>query len=252
MLDDDDKLRRNFVVACALIILAWWFDVSASTIINKFTTVDLKESHPLKTWAAVIVMLAYLTWRYAFCKDTLALWQDAIGALRRGTEHQVGQLVERHILRWFNDRKDSPIFRPVRISAYVTAWLQTKSEGAARVESTPIHKVHPGATRLPSTPWVGDSKMEITLDETSRGPVEIGGEAGPLRYVVPLHYRPWIWCRVGIKEVVLSERLTSWFAPAALGLSAWLITLAKTWAALAAAAGIGQNGAPGQWWSGGT
>jgi hypothetical protein len=76
--DEDDKVRRNLVMFSAAILLVAWLDVPIQGILQetlKFKT-DVAQG---RTWAAALVILAYLLLRYRFSEDA----QSLVGGMDR-------------------------------------------------------------------------------------------------------------------------------------------------------------------------
>jgi len=110
-LDEDDKIRRNLVVASVAVVLVWWLDVPLSLILAKFG--DTGRPLPFvawRVWAAVLVILLYLILRYRFAPDTT----EAIRMLRENWRHrrnlETQALLRRQLARFTKTGADSSVF----------------------------------------------------------------------------------------------------------------------------------------------
>jgi hypothetical protein len=64
-MDDDDKVRRNLVVASAAVILAWFLELPVQRLAAA-SKIDQWFPPPRKVWLASLAVLVYLAWRYRF------------------------------------------------------------------------------------------------------------------------------------------------------------------------------------------
>ena len=68
-MDDDDKIRRNLVMASTAILILAWLDLPAGLIAQRLLAVpgsDATVVQPVRIWIATLAVMAYLGVRYRF------------------------------------------------------------------------------------------------------------------------------------------------------------------------------------------
>jgi len=82
--DDDSKVRRNVVVASALVCLVTWLKLPVAALASRFLTqagtaatpgTGLPALDSQRIWLAVLIALVYLGMRYRFSADGKSGWQ---------------------------------------------------------------------------------------------------------------------------------------------------------------------------------
>lgn len=80
VVDDDEKIRRNIVVASAAVILASWLRLPLTDIGERFLSVkascEAVGVSEFRVWAAVLAILAYLGLRYFWSKEVIEARED--------------------------------------------------------------------------------------------------------------------------------------------------------------------------------
>jgi len=101
--DENDKIRRNLVVASAIIIGTAWLNLSIPDLLERFFSVKSEPSVNLaawKVWLATLAVLSYLAWRYRWSDEFTKGWADH----QLGTEERFAKLVEseyyRDVAKW--------------------------------------------------------------------------------------------------------------------------------------------------------
>lgn len=68
---EDEKVRRNLVVFCGVVLVANYLDVSFTKIATKFLNLEDATLDPLRVLSLTLVILVYLAIRYRFSEEGL-------------------------------------------------------------------------------------------------------------------------------------------------------------------------------------
>jgi hypothetical protein len=136
-MDDDDKVRRNFVAASSVVIALQWFGIHLPALVSRMLSPQAatppQAAPPLtlpsdRLWAAVLVVLLYLAWRFWHSED-VATGRKAFREKRTlGDEKLVKQILEAAVERFARTGKESSLFvRPI-LEARNAEYLRELSE----------------------------------------------------------------------------------------------------------------------------
>ena len=68
--DEDSKVRRNLVVACTVVLLAWWLGIPFDKVSDRFLGfAPTAKTFEWRVWFAAAVALLYFAWRFRFSDD---------------------------------------------------------------------------------------------------------------------------------------------------------------------------------------
>lgn len=93
MEDEDSKIRRNFLAASVLVVLAWWLQAPLDKISEKLLGMpSVGAAFEWRAWLAATVALLYFALRFRFSKEHAEAWGD----LRK----EASTVQQRLLLRW--------------------------------------------------------------------------------------------------------------------------------------------------------
>ncbi len=96
-MSDDDKPRRNLLIASAAIALGAWLDLPSGTVIGRILGTPDSQVSNWKVWVAVLVVLAFLTHRY--WHTSRGEWRMGYDQIRIRREQLTRKLLEAELKR---------------------------------------------------------------------------------------------------------------------------------------------------------
>jgi hypothetical protein len=169
--DDNDKVRRNLVVASSAIIIFAWLGLNETILFerlfgNQVTTISWRVS------ILSIAILAYLSLRYRFADSTIKDYGRLIGEwceiLANNTDRRIHSIFK----KFSRTQKDVAIFSP-KLSDYVNDQISDTAFG----EKRDWHLISLQHTSIqPKDTWSGELGMAIDLgDNDGYSSKRVGG-----------------------------------------------------------------------------
>jgi hypothetical protein len=130
--DTDPKVRRNLVVASALILLVTWLELPVAAITEKALTAS-NEIHvkPFRIWATCFAVLVYLGLRYRFTKEWEILPRYFLNASTRVASDLTYKLLERKLRKFHKTGIEDQVFLGILQNTYShfqPNWNETANE----------------------------------------------------------------------------------------------------------------------------
>lgn len=114
-MDDDDKVRRNLVVASSIILLAAWLGMPLAAVAERMLGISAGSPatfslNPNRFWSATLFVILYFFLRYRFSGEA----RRAVRAFRRERrlilKHKISNTVSRLVATFSRTGKDSDVF----------------------------------------------------------------------------------------------------------------------------------------------
>ncbi len=124
MSDDNDKVRRNLVMASAVIVFSYWLDISLAKIIERLSGVSHVEATEWRLWVIGFSLMIYLMLRYNFSKEGHAYRSAIATEVKNQRFSKTLWLVEKEANRFTKTGYESPIFKESLNEAIANQTLQ--------------------------------------------------------------------------------------------------------------------------------
>jgi ABC-type multidrug transport system fused ATPase/permease subunit len=232
-MDEDDKVRRNLVVASAAVLLCAWLKVSIPALANRLmsgpTSAPSITLDPVRLWAGALVVLVYLLLRFRFCKATGEAWTDYKKEWSKVRERIATATLRAHLRRASQKRIESPLFDTSLVNLLAQKTRATQEDlGNLQVDRlrTPVVEA-PGITMMDGY----SGKANLAFLWTDEGAVQ-HASAGYVEDFAFRKYERWkLIVRTALELATYSRASVQVFVPVllavlAFGVSAWNLAIA--------------------------
>lgn len=156
--DDNDKVRRNLVVASSIVITFAWLGVGEIVLIQKL----IGHEVALLNWKVSVLFIAILTYlslRYRFADSTIREYGRLIGEWNAIVANNVDKRIHQLFRIFTKTPQDTVLFSP-KLSDYVNSQIADTAFG----EKKDWHLVSLQHTSIqPKDMWSGELNMAIEL-----------------------------------------------------------------------------------------
>jgi len=169
-MDDDDKARRNLVIASGVVLLCWVIGLPLESLAERLLGVSPSSTTtklvPWRVWTVALLVLGYLSLRFRFAKETA----ETVDELKK----EWGQLVEgilrnylrRCLARYSRTGTEPRAFRD-SLDAVITEKIESMKDALRELPGSPTQR--PPLAR----PIVLLTKVTSSNDSAYEGDVEI-------------------------------------------------------------------------------
>jgi len=215
--DDNDKVRRNLVVASSIVIIFAWLGVSEAVLVEKLIGNQLALIN-WKVSVLFIAILTYLSMRYRFADST----KKEYGRLLSEWNAILANNIEKRIHQLFRiftkKRQDIDIFSP-KLSDYVNSQITDTAFGERRdwhlilLQNTSIQ---------PKDSWSGELGVAIDLgDADGYTSKRVGGNK--IEYSFQGYERIRLVAISSMRLVTYTKGAIDFIAPILLTISSFII-----------------------------
>jgi hypothetical protein len=107
MSDENDKVRRNLVMASAAIVISSWLDISLAGILNRYIDIGHISTTEWKLWVLGFVLMIYLLLRYNFSAEGNAYRVALSDEIRKQLFLKVSTFIQNEVDRYTRTGKES-------------------------------------------------------------------------------------------------------------------------------------------------
>jgi hypothetical protein len=212
MEDGDDKIRRNVVVASAIVLLVAWLDLPVQGLAEKLFSVKSDEASKIalwKVWSAVLALILYLGLRYRFSPAAKQAFEDVRAVWIERCLSDGSAIVQLDLLRMLNFEERSAVYRgdPLKFLDPVGERDHDPSKRVFKVEPQ-----FEGRSWWRGTARILESADGSTVERISDAPFEI-----------PLLTRLWTRIRILARMALYSELSLEFLVPATLAVVAAIV-----------------------------
>jgi hypothetical protein len=218
-MDDDDKVRRNLVVASSIVLLAAWLGMPLATLAERMLGVSAGSPatftlSPSRFWSAALFMLVYFIVRYRFSSEA----RKALRAFRRERQlilnHKASRYLANRVSRLSRTGKDSIIFNH-RLGETVARCIEEMNQNSGHTgpESSPWGKPKVTVDSIVfSKPYSGHSGLYLEWGEPRRGSMA----GGHLAFEIVGAHRVWLSLVTTAQALTYSRSGVQYVVPVAL------------------------------------
>jgi hypothetical protein len=218
--DDNDKVRRNLVVASSIVIIFAWLGVSEAVFIEKLIGNQLV----LLNWkisALFIAILTYLSLRYRFADTTKKEYGRLVGEWNAILANNVDKRIHQLLRIFTKKRQDVDIFSP-KLSEYVNSQITDKVFG----ETRDWHLILLQHTSMqPKDAWSGELCMAIDLRDADGYIKRVGGNK--VEYSFQGYERYRLIAISSMRLLTYTKGAIDFIAPIAFAITAFMILFLK-------------------------